>query len=229
MIKKYLKICHNQNKELVSLGLVFDTFGNVSQRVDKNHFTIKPSGINLTKINKSNYPIININSGKVVEGKMKPSSDTPTHLILYKKFSEIGGIVHTHSLYATIWSQSNKEIPILGTTHADYFNDKILITRKLTSNQILKNYEMNTGLAICERIKKYKDNINIIPGILVRGHGPFTWGRNSAEAVKKAEALEYISNIAFKTILLNPRAKLDKAIIDKHFNRKNGAKKYYGQ
>lgn len=230
MIIDYKKLCLIQNQKLVSLGLVFETFGNVSQKIDNDHFTIKPSGVDLTKIKKDDFPVINITSGKIIgKKKFRPSSDTPTHQYLYKKFPEIGGISHTHSLYATAWSQSNKPLPILGTTHADYSEIEIPITKILSPKEINNNYELNTGISIYKRLKVGKISINKLPGILINNHGPICWGINSIEAVNRSNLIEYLANLAFKTLLINPKSKISKNLIAKHFERKNGKDRYYGQ
>lgn len=230
MKRDFKKLCLIQNQKLVSMGLVFETFGNVSQRIDSDHFTIKPSGVDLTKIKKDDFPVINIENGKVIGStKFKPSSDTPTHQYLYKKFPEIGGISHTHSVYATAWSQSNKPIPILGTTHADYSNIEIPITKILKPKEINNNYELNTAISIYKRLKIGKMSINKIPGILINNHGPISWGIDSIEAVNRSNIIEFLAKLAFKTLLINPKSKISRSLIAKHFERKNGKNRYYGQ
>jgi len=226
---KKIKECWIQNKNLLKNFLVFDSFGNVSQRLDENHFTIKPSGVNLNKISYLDFPIININNGFVVNNKLKPSTDTPTHRAIYNKYRNIGGIAHTHSIYATAWSQSGKTVPILGTTHADYWEKNIPITENLKKNEIIKNYEFNTGLKIISKIQKIEEDPLKCPGILVKNHGPFVWGKNSGEAVKYANLIENICKIAYITLKINNKSKISKNLILKHFLRKHGKKAYYGQ
>lgn len=227
--QKKIKNCLTQNKNLLKYSLVFSSFGNVSQRLDKNYFTIKPSGINLEKINYKDFPIININDGTLVSKKLKPSTDAPTHRAIYKKYSNIGGIAHTHSVYATAWSQSGKNIPILGTTHADYWKKSIPITADLKKNEIQSNYEYNTGLKIISTLQKIEKNPLKCPGILVKNHGPFVWGIDAKDAVLKANLIENISKIAYLTLKINNKSKISKELISKHFLRKQGKKAYYGQ
>lgn len=223
------KKCLLENIKLIDLNLCFQNFGNVSLKIDNDRFVIKPSGVDLKKVDYRDFPIISIKSGNILEGKLKPSSDTKTHLILYKKFKNITSVAHTHSKYATIWSQSKKEIPILGTTHADYWNVAIPITKTMNKSEIKNNYELNTGNKIIELMKNKKLDYLYCPGVLVVNHGPFTWGLSHEGAVKNAEILEYVSNLAFHTILLNPKTSMNNEIINKHFNRKHGKYSYYGQ
>ena len=226
---KKIKECWIQNKNLLKNSLVFESFGNVSQRLSKNYFTIKPSGVDLNKIEYRDFPIININDGSVEKNKLKPSTDTPTHRAIFKRYPNIGGIAHTHSIYATAWSQSGRSVPILGTTHADYWKINIPITENLKKNEKNKNYEFNTGLKIISKIQKLEKNPLKCPGILVKNHGPFVWGENSGEAVKKANLIENICKMAFKTLEINDKSKISKNLILKHFLRKHGKKAYYGQ
>jgi len=217
-----------QNRRLVDLGLVVDTFGNASGRIEDELF-IKPSGVNIEKVNKDSIVKVNINSLNFIS-RYKPSSDTPTHLELYKAFSRLGGIVHTHSIYATAWAQSGKSIPCLGTTHADYWNGEIPITRDLTEDEINGKYEKETAKVIIERIKELNLDPLDCPGILVANHGPFTWGETVEDAVKHAELLEYIARIAWLALSINPNAEpISSALLNKHFSRKHGPDAYYGQ
>ena len=167
--------------------------------------------------------------GKKVKGMLNPSSDTPTHSLLYKTFSEIGGIAHTHSKYATAWSQSKKEIPILGTTHADYSRKNILVTRLLKKNNVNTNYEKNIGKSIINCLKQNKLKPLHCPGILVANHAPFCWGTDTNHALKNSEIIEFLAELAFITLQINPKSKIDKHLIEKHFSRKNGNNAYYGQ
>jgi L-ribulose-5-phosphate 4-epimerase len=217
-----------QNRRLVDLGLVIDPFGNASGRI-KNELLIKPSGVNVEKLNKDNIVKVNISSSDIFS-EYKPSTDTPTHLELYKAFPGIGGIVHTHSTYATAWAQSGKPIPCLGTTHADYWSGEIPITRDLTTDEISGEYEKETGRVIIQKIQELNVDPLDCPGILVANHGPFTWGKTVEDAVKHAELLEYIGRLAWLSFSINPDAKsISKAMLNKHFSRKHGPDAYYGQ
>ena len=227
--QKKIKNCLIQNKNLLKYSLVFGSFGNVSQRLDKKFFTIKPSGVNLEKVNYKDFPIININDGTLVSNKLIPSTDAPTHRAIYKRYSKVGGIAHTHSVYATAWSQSGKYIPILGTTHADYWKNNIPITKDLKKNEIQNNYEYNTGLKIINTLQKVEKDPLKCPGILVKSHGPFVWGKDANDAVLKAHLIENISKIAYITLKINNKSKISKELISKHFLRKQGKKSYYGQ
>lgn len=222
------------NLELVRAGLVIQTFGNASG-IDRasGHVVIKPSGLNYDKLQPQDMVVLSLATGQVVEGKLRPSSDTPTHLVLYRAFPSIGGIVHTHSLYATAWAQACREIPPLGTTHADFFNGPVPCTRRLTAREIRTDYEANTGHVIVERLKggrgtKAAPTLPI--GILVAQHGPFAWGATVADAVEHAVALEYCARLASETLRLQPRVKpISPALLAKHYQRKHGANAYYGQ
>ncbi len=172
--------------------------------------------------------VVSLETGRVVEGRLKPSSDTPTHLVLYRAFPKIGGIVHTHSLYATAWAQARRKIPAYGTTQADYWFGEVPCTRALTPREIRSDYEANTGRVIVETFRK--SNPLEQPAVLVAGHGPFAWGRDVAEAVHNAGVLEFIARLAGETLRLNPKTKpIPPALLGKHFLRKHGTKAYYGQ
>ena len=227
--KTIIKECHIQNVNLINKNLAIHTFGNLSCRIENNYFVIKPSGANLHSIKFIDYPVVRISDGKTVSGKLKPSSDTPTHLFLYKNFSQIGAISHTHSKFATAWSQASRPIPILGTTHADYSKIHIPITAPLKESQILKDYEHNTGLAIKDCLKKNNLEPSNCPGVLVRNHAPFCWGKNAQEAFNNSEILEFIAELAYISITINNKSKISKKLINKHFTRKHGKKSYYGQ
>tara|TARA_B100000886_G_scaffold338420_1_gene301208 strand:+ start:1370 stop:2011 length:642 start_codon:yes stop_codon:yes gene_type:complete len=208
--------------------LVIQNFGNVSIR-HENHIIIKPSGVNLKKVSFNNMVSVNIFDEKYT-GQLKPSSDTPTHIELYKSYSDIQSIVHTHSPYATSWAQAGLPIPCFGTTHADFWEDKIPITRKLKKKEIETNYEKNTGLVIIETFRNLKITPLKSPGVLVNNHGVFTWGESYYEAIKNAEAIELIAEMAFNSLMINPNLKpLNKILHNKHFYRKHGKNKYYGQ
>ena len=217
-----------ENKKLVLMGLVIDTFGNASSRAGKN-FIIKPSGVDLSKTEANEMSVVELISNKLIDGK-KPSSDTPTHLEIYRAFESIGGITHTHSLYATAWSQAVKPIPCLGTTHADYWKSEVPVTRPLTSDEIKGEYELETGKVIVELLKKIGQDPLECPGVLVAHHGPFTWGRTVEEAVKNAEILEYIAKLAWITQQLNSKVtSISIPLHQRHFCRKHGHEAYYGQ
>jgi L-ribulose-5-phosphate 4-epimerase len=216
------------NLELNTKKLVVYTWGNVSG-IDREQglLVIKPSGVAYEKLHAEQMVVVDL-GGKVVEGDLKPSSDTPTHLFLYKNFAEIGGVVHTHSAMATIWAQANMGVPCLGTTHADYYYGEIPCTRPLTREEIAGDYELNTGKVIVERFKNltYQD----IPAVLVANHGPFTWGRNPGEAVHNSVVLEEVAKMAFMTRALSPQVNpISSELLDKHFLRKHGKNAYYGQ
>ncbi len=215
------------NLDLVKHGLVLFTWGNVSA-IDRkeNLVVIKPSGVAYDNMQPEHMVVVDLN-GNVVEGKLKPSSDTPTHLELYKAFSEIGGIVHTHSTWATIWSQAGKGIPSLGTTHADYFYGDIPCTRKMTKDEVEGNYEKDTGTVIIERFSNISPTE--VPGVLVNGHAPFSWGKDSHDAVHNAVVLEQVAKMAYHSLQINPENKLDQWVLDKHYFRKHGKNAYYGQ
>ena len=228
-MKLIQKNCHVANINLAKSSLVIHSFGNISSRIDDKYFTIKPSGANLNILKHTDYPIIRISDNKIIKGKLNPSTDTPTHCLLYKKYPEIGGIAHTHSKFATAWSQAKKSIPILGTTHADYSQKNIQVTNHLKKNQIIKNYEKNIGNSIIDCLKKSKIKPLECPGILVANHAPFSFGINANQAFKNAEILEYIAELAYLSLQINSKSKIDINLIKKHFFRKHGPSSYYGQ
>jgi L-ribulose-5-phosphate 4-epimerase len=216
------------NLELVRRGLVLYTFGNASG-IDRKQglVAIKPSGVPYDAMKPEDLVVVDL-GGKIVEGNLRPSSDLPTHLILYKAFEGIGGVAHTHSRFATAWAQAAREIPCFGTTHADYFYGPIPVTRALTPKQIRDDYEKNTGLAIVRRFAKL--NPLHMPGVLVAGHAPFCWGTSAAEAAHVAVIVEEIAAMATATVSANPKARaISKHLHDKHFLRKHGSTAYYGQ
>ncbi len=233
MLKKRIlqskKICLLANKNLIKKNLSIQTFGNVSQRIDKNHFIIKPSGINLNTVKHRDFNVINISSGKVVDGSLNPSSDTETHRVLYKQWNTIKGIAHGHPTYGTSWAQTGKPIPVLGTTHADYFDRHVPITNRMKKKDVRNKYEYNTGLEILKTFKKQKLKPHKCPGILVRYHGVFAWGKSSYEAVKNLELIEFIGLLAFNSVKIGLKDKIDTNLIRKHFDRKHGVNFYYGQ
>ena len=215
------------NLDLVKHGLVIFTWGNVSA-IDrkKGLVVIKPSGVSYATMKTSDMVVLDLD-GNVMEGNLKPSSDTPTHLVLYKAFPEIGGIVHTHSTYATSWAQAGCDIPNIGTTHADYFSDAIPCTRPMTKEEIEGDYEKETGNVIVERFKEL--NPVHIPGVLVGNHGPFAWGKDAAGAVYNAVVMEQVAKMAYISYGINPQLTMNKYLITKHFERKHGPNAYYGQ
>jgi L-ribulose-5-phosphate 4-epimerase len=216
------------NLDLVAYNLVTLTWGNVSgiSRED-GLVVIKPSGVEYKNLKAKDMVVLDL-SGRVVEGSLRPSSDTPTHIELYKAFPTIGGIAHSHSTHATSFAQACMEIPCFGTTHADAFNGSVPLTRFLRKNEVAKNYELNTGKVIIERFKKIDPKA--IPGVLVAGHAPFTWGANAGDAVKNNFILERVAVMAFQSLMLNPQTKpLPEYILKKHYQRKHGSDAYYGQ
>lgn len=228
-INKYKNLCLKSNKLLISKKLTKQTFGNVSQKLDYKYFVIKPSGVNLKNMRSKDMVTVEISTGKKIKSKLRPSSDTETHRILYKNFSNINGIAHAHSTFLTSWAQTGKPIPNLGTTHSDYWRSYIPITDDLSSKEIKKNYELNTGKAIIKLFNKKKLNPESCPGILSKYHGAFAWGSSAEDAVKNLEAMEFIAELAFYTSIIGYKKKVSKYLVDKHFFRKHGKKKYYGQ
>lgn len=227
MLEQLKEQVFQANLDLVKHGLVIFTWGNVSGiDREKGLVVIKPSGISYEKMKPQNMVVLNL-YGQVVEGNLKPSSDAATHLVLYRQFSNIGGIVHTHSEWATSWAQAGRGIPALGTTHADYFYGEIPCTRKMTTNEIEGDYEKETGLVIVERFKDI--NPDEVPGVLVNNHGPFSWGTDAHMAVHNAVVMEEVAKMAFRTLVINPDAAMGQAILNKHFQRKHGKNAYYGQ
>jgi len=230
MLEKLKLEVYEANMELPRRGLITYTWGNVSGRdAETGYFVIKPSGVDYDKLTADDMVVCDLD-GKVIEGKYKPSSDTPTHIELYKKYPEIGGIVHTHSPEATSWAQAGRSIPLYGTTHADYFYGPIPCARSLTKEEIAGEYEKNTGLVIIETFEANGINPVYTPGVLCCNHGPFTWGKDAAEAVHNAVVLEEVAKMAAKTELINSRVQpAPDTIRDKHFFRKHGENAYYGQ
>jgi len=215
------------NLDLVNHGLVLFTWGNVSA-IDraKGLIVIKPSGVSYATMQPSDMVVIDLN-GKILEGDFKPSSDTPTHIELYKAFPEIGGIAHTHSTYATAWAQAGKPIPNLGTTHADYFSQDIPCTPDMTHDEIFSDYEKETGKVI---IKEFKDKNPLeVPAVLVKNHGPFTWGKDVESAVYHSVVLEEIAKMAQISLSINKNLTMNNDLIIKHYKRKHGKDAYYGQ
>ena len=228
MLEELKKQVYEANMELVKQGLVIYTWGNVSGIDRKTDLVvIKPSGVDYNKLKAKDMVVVNLN-GKVIEGNLKPSSDTPTHLELYKNFKNIGGVVHTHSTWATSWAQAGRSIPAYGTTHADYFYGEIPCARELTKYEIENDYEKNTGEVIVETFKDIDENA--IPGVLCNGHGPFSWGKDPMNAVYNAKVLEQVAMMAYNTEEINRYAKnISQNLLDRHYLRKHGKSAYYGQ
>src|ERR1022692_1981165 len=229
MLEQLKKEVCQANLDLVKAGLVIQTWGNVSG-IDRQRglMVIKPSGVPYDGMLPKHMVVVSFQSGKVVEGRLKPSSDTDTHLVLYRAFPGAGGIVHTHSLYATAWAQAKKDLPSYGTTQADYCYGGVPCTRVLTTAELRSHYEANTGHVIVERFKKLDPMQH--PAVLVASHGPFAWGKDVAEAVHNAVVLEFVARLASETLRINPKLKpVQPALLDKHFLRKHGAKATYGQ
>jgi L-ribulose-5-phosphate 4-epimerase len=223
------KVC-DENIELYEKGVVIYTWGNVSGiDRDKGIMAIKPSGVDYDVMKPEDMVLVDLETGKTVDSELRPSSDTDTHLELYRAFPEIGGVVHTHSINAVAFAQAGSEIPALGTTHADYFYGSIPCTRVLTEEETKGAYELNTGKVIVEHIKEAGYDPMAVPGILVRNHGPFAWGKDPAEAVFNAVVIERVAEIALKTLSLNPDASMPQYILDKHYYRKHGPGATYGQ
>ena len=219
---------YQANLELKKRDLVIYSWGNVSG-IDREQgiVAIKPSGVAYEELTAEQIVLVDLD-GKVVDGKLRPSSDTPTHLELYRQFADIGGVCHTHSIYATMWAQAVREIPCLGTTHADHFHGPVPVTEELTETEIGSDYELNTGKLIARRFHDL-DALKM-PAVLAANHGPFTWGSSASEAVINAVILEQVARMAAGTLLLNPGQKeISTALRDKHFLRKHGRDAYYGQ
>ncbi|WP_437131629.1 L-ribulose-5-phosphate 4-epimerase [Bacillus atrophaeus] len=228
MLETLKKEVLTANLKLQEHRLVTFTWGNVSGIDRENErIVIKPSGVEYSELTADDLVVLNLD-GEIIEGSLKPSSDTPTHLYLYKAFPNIGGIVHTHSHWATSWAQSGRDIPVLGTTHADYFDSAIPCTREMYDEEIVKDYEHNTGKVIAETFKNQK--YEQVPGVLVNNHGPFCWGTDALNALHNAVVLETVAEMAFHSIMLNQNiSPINTVLHEKHFYRKHGANAYYGQ
>ncbi|MFW6279085.1 MAG: L-ribulose-5-phosphate 4-epimerase [Bacillota bacterium] len=231
MLKKLKEEVLNANLRLKEKNLVIYTWGNVSGIERENDLVvIKPSGVAYNKLTPEQMVVVNL-EGEVVEGELAPSSDTETHLELYRNFPEIGGVVHTHSTWATVWAQAGKSIPCLGTTHADHFYGEVPCTRPLTKKEIEEEYVLNTGKVIVEKFSRL--DYEYTPGVLVAGHGPFTWGTDPRSAVKNSVVLEEVAHMAHRTVQLEDKKTkemgISRSLRDKHFYRKHGADAYYGQ
>jgi len=227
MLEELKQKVFHANLDLVRHGMVIFTWGNVSG-IDRDSelVVIKPSGVSYDDMKVEDMVVVNFN-GKVVEGRFKPSSDTPTHLALYQVFTGIGGVVHTHSTYATAWAQAGRDIPNIGTTHADYFYDAIPCTADMTAEEVNGAYEHETGNVIIRRFEGL--NPKHTPGVLVKNHGPFAWGKDASEAVHNAVVLEQVAKMAYIAYGINPSLTMNLDLIEKHFSRKHGPNAYYGQ
>jgi len=227
MLENLKQQVFDANIALVKHGLVIFTWGNVSG-IDrtKGLVVIKPSGVSYDDMKAEDMVVVDLEGG-VVEGKLKPSSDTATHLVLYKAFAGIGGIVHTHSTYATAWAQAGMDIPNIGTTHADYFHDAIPCTEDMTEAEVKGAYEAETGNVIVRRFAAL--NPVHTPGVLVKNHGPFAWGKDAHDAVHNAVVLEQVAKMASIAYSVNPTLTMNPLLIEKHFSRKHGPNAYYGQ
>lgn len=230
MLEELKKQVCDANLELVRRGVVIYTWGNVSGiDREKGLVVIKPSGVDYAGMTPDDMVVVELSTGKTAEGKWKPSSDTATHLELYRRFEKIGGITHTHSVNAVSFAQAGTDIPALGTTHADYFWGAVPCTRELTEKEVKGAYEVNTGKVIIETVENRGYDPMAVPGIIVKNHGPFTWGKNAAESVYNAVVLETVADMAFKSLMLNRESSIKQYVLDKHYERKHGANAYYGQ
>ena len=223
------KVC-KANLDLVKHGLVIFTWGNVSA-IDRESglVVIKPSGVSYDNMKPEDMVVVDLD-GKVVEGDLNPSSDTPTHVELYKAFPNIGGVVHTHSTYATAFAQAGRDIPNIGTTHADYFYQDIPCTRDMTEAEVKGAYELETGKVIVDEfLNRRKINPDHTPGVLVKNHGPFSWGKDADNAVYNAKVMEQCAKMAFVAFSVNPNLTMNPLLVEKHYQRKHGPNAYYGQ
>ena len=228
MLEELKEKVYRANIDLVKHGLVIFTWGNVSGiDREKGLMVIKPSGVDYDVMTPDDMVVIDIRTGEKVEGKLNPSSDTPTHLALNRAWPEIGGVVHTHSTYATAWSQAGIDLPNIGTTHADYFHKAIPCTPDMTEPEVTNDYELETGNVI---IKRFEDmNPMHTPGVLVKNHGPFSWGKDPHDAVHNAVVMEQVAKLAFIAYQVNPGLTMNPLLIEKHYLRKHGPGAYYGQ
>lgn len=231
MLEELKEKVFKANLELVRQGLVIYTWGNVSG-IDRASglVVIKPSGVSYDRMKASDMVVVDLASGETVEGGLNPSSDTPTHLALYRAFPNIGGVVHTHSTYATAFAQAGRDIPNIGTTHADYFHKEIPCTREMTEDEVRGQYELETGHVIVDEFLNLRGiNPDHTPGVLVRNHGPFSWGSSPDNAVYNAVVMEQCAKMAYIALTLNPSLSMNPLLIEKHYSRKHGPGAYYGQ
>lgn len=230
MLEELKQKVYEANMALVKHGLVIFTWGNVSGiDREKGLVVIKPSGVSYDTMKPEDMVVVDLHTGEVVEGSLRPSSDTPTHLVLYRAWPEIGGVVHTHSTYATAWAEAGIDLPNIGTTHADYFHNEIPCTADMTEAEVKGQYELETGNVIVNRFRAGDINPVHTPGVLVKNHGPFSWGKNPDEAVHNAVVMEQVAKMAFVAYSVNPRLTMNPLLIEKHFSRKHGPNAYYGQ
>ena len=230
MLKKLKEKVFQANLELVKYGMVIFTWGNVSGiDREKNLVVIKPSGVDYDVMKADDMVVVDLTTGEVVEGDLRPSSDTPTHLEIYRRFKDVGGVTHTHSVYATAFAQAGMAIPALGTTQADYFYGDIPCTRELTKEEVESDYELSTGKVICDLFETSKTDPMAVPAVVVKNHGPFAWGKDPSDSVYHAVVAEKVAEIDFMTLSLNPGANMGQYIKDKHYFRKHGPNAYYGQ
>ena len=227
MLKKLKEEVFEANIKLYESGLVLHTWGNVSA-IDRENLliVIKPSGLQYNKMKAVDMVVLDLDAN-IIEGRLKPSSDAPTHLELYKNFPSMGGVAHTHSLHATAWAQAGRSIPVMGTTHADHFYGDIPCTRKLNPAEVSRDYEINTGRAIVDAFRN--TDASSVPGVIVNDHGPFTWGKDPAEAVYNSIVLEEVAHMAILTHAIAGYDIIDNYLLDKHYRRKHGRDAYYGQ
>ena len=230
IFKKLKQECYEANMELNALGLVIYTFGNVSALDRENGvFAIKPSGVAYELLKPEDMVVLDFDNN-IIEGKMRPSSDTKTHAYLYKNWDDIGGIAHTHAMYSVAWAQSQLDIPIFGTTHADHLTSDIPCAPPMSDELIIGNYEHNTGIQILDCFKAKNISHKEVEMVLIGNHGPFTWGNNAAKAVYNSKVLETVAQMAYLTLQINPKApRLKDSLINKHYERKHGKNSYYGQ
>lgn len=230
MLEELKERVFRANLDLVRHNLVIFTWGNVSGiDREKGLVVIKPSGVDYDSMKASDMVVVDLKTGETVEGELSPSSDTPTHLILYRAYPDIGGIVHTHSTYATAWAQAGKDIPNIGTTHSDYYHNDIPCTGDMTEKEIKGDYELETGNVIVKRLNQGNINPMHTPGALVKNHGPFAWGKNPDNAVYNAVVMEQVAKMAYLSFAINPETSMNPLLVEKHFSRKHGPNAYYGQ
>lgn len=230
MLEELKERVFRANLDLARYNLVIFTWGNVSGiDREKSLVVIKPSGVDYDSMKASDMVVVDLKTGETVEGELNPSSDTPTHLILYRTYPDIGGIVHTHSTYATAWAQAGKDIPNIGTTHSDYYHNDIPCTGDMTEKEIKGDYELETGNVIVKRLNQGNINPMHTPGALVKNHGPFAWGKNPDNAVYNAVVMEQVAKMAYLSFAINPETSMNPLLVEKHFSRKHGPNAYYGQ
>ncbi len=230
MLEGLRQLVFEANMDLVAKGVVIYTWGNASGIDDSRRYVvIKPSGVEYESLSPEDMVVVSLADGNVVEGSFKPSSDTATHLELYRRFPKIGGVVHTLSTNAVAFAQAGMDIPALGTTHADYFHGSIPCTRELSKAEVEGDYELNTGKVIAETFESRRIDPLAVPAALVANHGPFAWGKDAMDAVFHAVVLERVAKMAMKTLALNPQSRMESYVLDKHYLRKHGPNAYYGQ